>query len=47
MEEYVESVDEIFQRAIGQYEDIIESPRGLVLVVGQGDISDLTIRDSS
>ena len=37
MEEYVESVDEIFQSAIGQYEDIIESPGGLVLVVGQGD----------
>ncbi|RZV43353.1 MAG: hypothetical protein EX267_08360 [Acidimicrobiia bacterium] len=37
MEEYVESVDAIFERAIGQYEDIIESPGGLVLVVGQGD----------
>jgi len=37
MEEYVESVDAIFQSAIGQYEDIIESPGGLVLVVGQGD----------
>ena len=37
MAEYVESVDAIFQRAIGRYEEVISGPGGLVLVVGQGE----------
>jgi hypothetical protein len=37
MAEYVERVDAIFQRAIVQYEEVIASPGGLVLVVGQGE----------
>lgn len=37
MTEYVESVDAIFQDAIVEYEEIVASPEGLVLVVGQGE----------
>ncbi len=34
--EYVERLDAIFDRGIQQYEAIVESPEGLVLIVGQG-----------
>jgi hypothetical protein len=34
--EYVERVDAIFVRGIHQYELVVESPQGLVLIVGQG-----------
>lgn len=37
MSEYVESVDAIFETAVGQYEEVIAGPGGLVLVVGQGE----------
>jgi hypothetical protein len=36
LNEYVESVDAIFARGIEQYEAIVSTPQGLVLVVGQG-----------
>jgi hypothetical protein len=34
--EYVQRVDAIFDRGIQQYEVIVSSPQGLVLIVGQG-----------
>jgi len=34
--EYVESVDAIFARGIEQYEAIVSTPQGQVLIVGQG-----------
>jgi hypothetical protein len=34
--EYVERVDAIFERGIQEYETVIASPQGLVLIVGQG-----------
>lgn len=34
--EYVERIDAIFVRAIGQYEALVVSPEGLVLIAGQG-----------
>jgi hypothetical protein len=34
--EYVERVDAIFSRGIQQYEVVVASPQGLVLIVGQG-----------
>jgi hypothetical protein len=34
--EYVERVDAIFDRGMQQYETVVASPEGLVLVVGQG-----------
>lgn len=34
--EYVESVDAIFERGIQQYEALVTSPEGLVLIAGQG-----------
>ncbi len=34
--EYVESVDAIFARGVGQYEALVSAPEGLVLIVGQG-----------
>jgi hypothetical protein len=34
--EYVESVDAIFARGIEQYEAVVSTPQGLVLIVGQG-----------
>lgn len=37
MTEYVESVDAIFARGIQQYEVLVTSPQGGVLVVGQGE----------
>ncbi len=34
--EYVESIDAIFARGIQQYQELVSSPQGLVLIVGQG-----------
>lgn len=34
--EYVEHIDAIFDRGIAQYEEIVASPQGMVLIVGQG-----------
>ena len=34
--EYVESIDAIQQKGIEQYEALVTSPEGLVLIVGQG-----------
>ncbi len=36
LEEYVESVDAIFVRGQQQYEEVVASPQGMVLIVGQG-----------
>ena len=37
MSEYVESVDAIFERGMERYEEVVASPGGLVLIVGQGE----------
>ena len=37
LNEYVERVDEVFQQGIGQYEVLVATPEGQVLLVGQGD----------
>jgi len=37
LNEYVERVDAVFQQGIGQYEVIVATPEGQVLLVGQGD----------
>jgi hypothetical protein len=34
--EYVEHIDAVFDRGIAQYEEIVASPQGMVLIVGQG-----------
>jgi hypothetical protein len=34
--EYVEHIDAIVDRGIAQYEEIVASPQGMVLIVGQG-----------
>lgn len=36
MNEYVERVDAIFAHGQQQYEEVVESPQGMVLIVGQG-----------
>jgi hypothetical protein len=36
LNEYVERVDAVFQQGIGQYEVLVASPEGKVLLVGQG-----------
>jgi len=36
LNEYVESVDAIFDRGMQRYEEVVAGPQGLVLVVGQG-----------
>jgi hypothetical protein len=43
LNEYVEGVDAIFARGVGQYEELVSTQQGLVLVVGQG--SHLGIED--
>ena len=37
LNEYVERVDEVFEQGIGQYEVLVATPEGQVLLVGQGD----------
>jgi hypothetical protein len=37
MAEYVESLDAIFERGVQRYEEVVASPEGLVLIVGQGE----------
>jgi hypothetical protein len=36
LQEYVETVDAIFDRGLRRYEEVVAGPQGLVLVVGQG-----------
>jgi hypothetical protein len=42
MTEYVEAIDAIFERGIESYEEIVVSPEGQVLIVGQGEHLGLT-----
>ena len=37
LNEYVDRVDEVFQQGISQYEVLVATPEGKVLLVGQGD----------
>lgn len=37
LNEYVDRVDEVFQNGMSQYEVLVASPEGQVLLVGQGD----------
>ena len=36
MAEYVDEVDAVFDQGLGEYETLVSSPEGLVLIVGQG-----------
>lgn len=46
LNEYVERIDAIFTRGQQQYEEVVESPQGMVLIVGQGSHLGLDDQDA-
>lgn len=46
LNEYVERIDAIFARGQQQYQEVVESPQGMVLIVGQGSHLGLDDQDA-